>query len=103
MTPSCVRPRCRAAGTHKDGAALLSFVCEIPRGTREKFEIHKSKPYNPVMQDVHKDGSPRSYTYSPSRVNCVCSTLHPAPPCTSLHLPAPCTTTHVLPKSSHEV
>ena len=53
----------------EQGVALLSFVCEIPRGTREKFEIHKSNPHNPVQQDVNKDGSLRSYAYSPSLIN----------------------------------
>lgn len=29
------------AGTNDEGAPLLSFICEIPLGTREKMEIHK--------------------------------------------------------------
>merc|ERR1719201_1697968 len=56
-------------GKDEEGVPLLSFVCEIPRGTREKVEIHKSLPYNPLLQDVHKDGSLRTYVYSASRVN----------------------------------
>jgi len=56
-------------GDDDRGAALLSFVCEIPRGTRDKFEIHKSVALNPLLQDVHEDGTPRSYKYSPSIVN----------------------------------
>lgn len=48
-------------------APLLSFVCEIPRGTREKVEIHKSLPYNPLKQDLKKDGSLRFYEYQPEK------------------------------------
>ena len=51
------------------GVALLSFVCEIPRGTSGKYEIHKTEPYNPILQDVNKDGSLRYYMYSPAIVN----------------------------------
>ena len=51
------------------GTPLLSFVCEIPRHTAEKFEIHKGEPHNPLIQDVNKDGTPRSYVYSPAIVN----------------------------------
>lgn len=29
------------AGMSEGGAPLLSFICEIPLGTREKMEIHK--------------------------------------------------------------
>ena len=53
----------------KGSGKLLSFVCEIPRGTSEKVEIHKSLPHNPLKQDVHTDGSLRSYVYSASLVN----------------------------------
>lgn len=56
-------------GRDAGGATLLSFVCEIPRHTREKVEIHKTEPFNPLLQDVHKNGSLRFYVYSPSRVN----------------------------------
>lgn len=48
---------------------LLSFVCEIPLGTTEKMEIHKSIEHNPIVQDVFKDGSLRYYKYGPSVVN----------------------------------
>lgn len=48
---------------------LLSFVCEIPRGTSAKVEIHKTYPHNPLVQDIHKDGSLRYYMYSPAIVN----------------------------------
>ena len=49
---------------------LLHFVCEIPRHTREKVEIHKTAPYNDLLQDVHKDGSLRTYVYSAAIINC---------------------------------
>ncbi|KAH8605658.1 putative Inorganic pyrophosphatase [Trypanosoma vivax] len=41
-------------------ASLITFVCEIPKGTRAKFELSKTEPYNPIMQDVFKkkDGRP---------------------------------------------
>jgi len=52
-----------------DETSLLSFVCEIPLGTRQKMEIHKSLKMNPMVQDKFKDGSPRYYKYSPSIVN----------------------------------
>ena len=48
--------------------AVLSFVCEIPRGTRRKFEISTSAARNPILQDVTKAGAPRSYALD-SRVN----------------------------------
>jgi hypothetical protein len=48
-------------GKDEQGVPLLSFVCEIPRGTREKFEIHKSVSHNPLLQDVHKNGTLREY------------------------------------------
>jgi len=56
-------------GKDDGGAMLLSFVCEIPRNSRPKIEIHKSEPYNPLLQDVKKDGSLRYYMYSDSLVN----------------------------------
>ena len=56
-------------GDAEDGTPLLSFVCEIPRGTREKVEVHKSAEYNDLLQDVKKDGSLRFYTYGDSRTS----------------------------------
>jgi len=53
----------------EDGKALLTFVCEIPLHTAAKVEIHKSVPYNDLLQDVKKDGALRYYQYSPSIVN----------------------------------
>jgi len=51
------------------GTPLLSFVCEIPRHSFPKVEIHKTLPYNPLVQDTHKDGSLRSYVYSAAIIN----------------------------------
>lgn len=51
-----------------DETPLLNFICEIPVGTTAKFEIHKGKPHNPIVQD-HKNGVPRFYKYGPSVVN----------------------------------
>jgi inorganic pyrophosphatase len=51
------------------GTPLLSFVCEIPRHSFPKVEIHKTLPYNPLVQDTHKDGSLRYYVYSAAIVN----------------------------------
>lgn len=56
------------AGRDADGTPLLHFVCEIPKGTSAKFEIHKSEAGNPVVQD-RKNGKLRSYQYSDSLVN----------------------------------
>eukprot|EP00614_Pseudopedinella_elastica_P011572 CAMPEP_0172584870 /NCGR_PEP_ID=MMETSP1068-20121228/4425_1 /TAXON_ID=35684 /ORGANISM="Pseudopedinella elastica, Strain CCMP716" /LENGTH=310 /DNA_ID=CAMNT_0013379179 /DNA_START=57 /DNA_END=989 /DNA_ORIENTATION=+ len=57
-----------SSSTSEDGTRLLNFVCEIAKGTREKREIHKSAPYNPIIQDVKK-GKPRDYLYGPSLCN----------------------------------
>ena len=58
--------------------AMTSTACRCSRssarsrsalGTRAKTDIHKTAAHNPVIQDVHKDGSLREYMYSPSIVN----------------------------------
>ena len=56
-------------GDDEHGVPLLSFVCEIPRHTRAKVEIHKSIAHNPLLQDVHKNGTLREYVYSPAIIN----------------------------------
>ncbi|EAN95057.1 putative inorganic pyrophosphatase [Trypanosoma cruzi] len=46
--------------------SIVTFVCEIPKGTRAKVELQKEEPHNPFAQDVHKkkEGKPlRFYTY----------------------------------------
>lgn len=47
---------------------VFHFVCEIPLGTKAKYEIHKSYGHNPIAQD-HKKGKARAYKYGPSIVN----------------------------------
>lgn len=42
-------------------AAVFNFICEIPRGSRAKFEIDTSSRYTPIIQDSTKAGLPRSY------------------------------------------
>lgn len=40
----------------------LNFVCEITKGTRKKFEIATSEPFNPIKQDEdHVEGRLRSF------------------------------------------
>eukprot|EP00729_Bicosta_minor_P017824 gene17824-8626_t len=40
------------AGVDDAGDPLFHFVCEIPKGSRNKYEIHKTFPFNPIVQDV---------------------------------------------------
>ena len=47
---------------------LVHFVCEIPRLTRSKLEIHKSVAGNKLVQDT-KGPHPRFYKYSAAVVN----------------------------------
>jgi len=61
------------AGKDKNGTSLLSFVCEIPRISRSKNEIHKTVPFNPVLQDVEKDGSLRYYNYPLDKPGSICN------------------------------
>jgi len=35
------------------------FVCEIPANTTAKYEINKEIAYNPIKQDINRDGTPR--------------------------------------------
>lgn len=41
---------------------IFNFVCEIPRGTLDKFEIHTKSANNPIQQDV-KNGQLRKFKY----------------------------------------
>lgn len=41
----------------------FTFVVEIPMFQTAKMEVSKEQLYNPIMQDMNKDGSPRYYTY----------------------------------------
>lgn len=38
---------------------LVNMVCEIPRGTRAKYEIATHREYNPITQDTTLEGLPR--------------------------------------------
>lgn len=40
-----------------------NMITEIPMYTSAKMEVTKEQWFNPIMQDVNKDGSPRYYTY----------------------------------------
>lgn len=40
---------------------ILNYVCEIPKGTRDKFEISTSAVGNPIKQDLDKSGGLRQY------------------------------------------
>lgn len=41
----------------------VTFICEIPKNTAEKFEISRTVKNNPIIQDTTKDGKPRSYQW----------------------------------------
>ena len=34
---------------------IINIFIEIPRGTHAKLECHKTKPFNPITQDVKVD------------------------------------------------
>lgn len=58
------------AGYYKEeGQPLLHFVCEIPRLTHAKLEIHKGHPPNPLIQDTIGNNRLRFYKYGESIVN----------------------------------
>lgn len=45
---------------------VINMVCEVPRGTRAKYEVTvDEEPLNPIRRDLTSDGRPRSY---PSRM-----------------------------------
>ena len=48
---------------YSSGENMINFVTEIPMYVSAKMEVSKTKPGNPIMQDINKDGSPRYYTY----------------------------------------
>ena len=52
-----------APGSGHGAAALYTFVVEIPMYETAKMEVNKEDVYNPIKQDLNKDGSPRYYTY----------------------------------------
>ena len=57
----------RASG-YTDNHKIYHFLCEIPKGTSAKFEVHKSFDLNPVAQDIKKNQL-RFYRYSNSTIN----------------------------------
>lgn len=40
---------------------IVNYVCEIPKGTRDKFEIDTKDKGNPIRQDLDKQGNLRQY------------------------------------------
>lgn len=48
---------------------VINFINEIPKKTRNKFELRTDEKYNPIMQDTWKDGELRWYRYGESLVN----------------------------------
>ena len=36
---------------------IVNYVCEIPKGTRDKFEIDTKDRGNPIRQDLDKQGN----------------------------------------------
>lgn len=58
------------AGYYEDEKQpLLHFVCEIPRMTHAKLEIHKGHEPNPLIQDTTGSNKLRFYRYGESIVN----------------------------------
>jgi len=58
------------AGYYNDDTQpLLHFVCEIPRLTHAKLEIHKGHSPNPLIQDTVGNKRLRFYKYGESIVN----------------------------------
>ena len=40
-----------------------NMICEIPKYTRKKMEINWKDIYNPIQQDINKDGTLRTYNW----------------------------------------
>lgn len=61
------------AAIHHGESPSFHFVCEIPRGTREKLEVATKKEFNPIQQDiVKKTGALRCFTYGDIPFNYGC-------------------------------
>lgn len=43
----------------KPSEAVFNMVCEIPRGSRAKYEVSTESKFNPIKFDRTKDGKPR--------------------------------------------
>ena len=90
-------PLSRSAGS----PALLNYVCEIPRGTRPKYEISTGLEGNPIVQDVTKDGKLRDYKLD-SLTNCAFTrggTRRSAPVTPHAYLPPPLPADGALPQT----
>lgn len=55
-----------------DEKYIFNYVNEIPRWTREKMEMIKEEKYNPIRQDLWKNGQPRYFKYGPIPFNYGC-------------------------------
>ena len=44
----------------KNDNQMYNFICEIPKWTRDKFEINTKLKSNPIKQDI-EDNKPRVY------------------------------------------
>lgn len=51
------------------GPKEVRFVCEIPRGTRDKLEMMHGEEHNPIGQDRYKCGALRAYRAGDSPFN----------------------------------
>lgn len=47
---------------------LFNFICEIPKWSRDKFEISTTNKYNPLIQDI-ENGKPRVYNWGDTIFN----------------------------------
>ena len=53
---------CLAPSGGGGGGTVVNMVCEVPAGTRIKYEVSTSEPpLNPIRRDRTDDGRPRSY------------------------------------------
>eukprot|EP00003_Mantamonas_plastica_P004590 TRINITY_DN13638_c0_g1_i1.p1 TRINITY_DN13638_c0_g1~~TRINITY_DN13638_c0_g1_i1.p1 ORF type:complete len:154 (-),score=59.12 TRINITY_DN13638_c0_g1_i1:41-502(-) len=48
---------------------VFNFVCEIPKGTVEKFEMSRKEKWNPLKQDLDKQGELRIFNYGDTICN----------------------------------
>ena len=51
---------------------LFNFLCEIPRGSRAKMEVKLQEPFNPIAQDLTKEGELRFFRYGDVPFNYGC-------------------------------
>ena len=53
-------PLMNKSGVH---AGTFNMVVEIPKWTRQKFEVDTTETFNPIRQDLTKEGHLRAYDY----------------------------------------